>query len=158
MTKTLVAYFSASGITKAVAQRLANAIGADLHEIVPAVPYTSADLDWTDKTSRSSVEMKNKASRPDVETKVDSMAQYDVIFLGFPIWWYTAPTIVNTFLEQQDMTGKKVVPFATSGSSGMGSATRDLAASCRGGNVLEGKRFNSDVSAGQLKDWAQKFI
>ena len=120
MSGKLVAFFSASGVTAALAQRLSRAAGADLFEIKPAVPYTSADLDWTNASSRSSVEMKNPASRPEIAEKLPSMADYDVVFLGFPIWWYVAPTIINTFLESYDFSGKTIVLFATSGGSPMG--------------------------------------
>lgn len=119
MSGKLVAFFSASGVTAALAQRLSRAAGADLFEIKPAVPYTSADLDWTNASSRSSVEMKNPASRPEIAEKLPSMADYDVIFLGFPIWWYVAPTIINTFLESYDFSGKTIALFATSGGSPM---------------------------------------
>jgi len=154
MAKTLVVYFSASGITKCLAERLAGAIGADVHEIIPAQPYTDDDLDWMNKKSRSSLEMKDKASRPEVANKVENMADYDTIYLGFPIWWYTAPTIINTFLEQQDLTGKKIVPFATSGSSGMGSTNMDLSGSCKEANLVEGKRFQANASEAELRAWA----
>ena len=120
MSKVLVAYFSAGGVTAKLAKRLAEAIGADLHEIQPEVPYTNADLDWMNKKSRSSVEMNDKSFRPAVANKVENMEQYSVIFTAFPIWWYVAPTIVNTFLEQYDLSGKTIIPLATSGSSGMG--------------------------------------
>lgn len=120
MSGKLVAFFSASGVTAALAQRLSRAAGADLFEIKPAVPYTSADLDWTNASSRSSVEMKNPASRPEIAEKLPSMADYDVVFLGFPIWWYVAPTIINTFLESYDFSGKTIALFATSGGSPMG--------------------------------------
>ena len=113
MSKVLVAYFSASGVTAKLAKRLAEAIGADLHEIQPEVPYTDADLDWMNKKSRSSVEMNDKSFRPAVANKVENMEQYSVIFTAFPIWWYVAPTIVNTFLEQYDLSGKMIIPLAT---------------------------------------------
>ena len=118
--KKLVAYFSASGVTKKTAETLAEAIGADLFEIKPAVPYTRADLDWTDKQSRSTKEMNDPASRPVVAETLDTMAQYDTVFVGFPIWWYVAPTIIDTFLEQYDFAGKTMIPFATCSGSGMG--------------------------------------
>jgi flavodoxin len=154
--KALVAYFSASGVTGQLAKRLANAIGADLHEIIPAQKYTKADLDWTNPKSRSSVEMTDKAYRPEVANRVEDMAQYDTIFVGFPIWWYVAPTIINTFLEQYDLAGKKVIPFATSGSSGMGNTNKELAASCKGATLLEGKRFGTDAGESELKAWAEE--
>lgn len=140
--KTLVAYFSATGTTMEAATRLAKAIHADLHEIVPEVPYTSADLNWNNKNSRSSVEMADKSSRPAVASKVENMAQYNTVFVGFPIWWYIAPTIINTFLEQYDMTGKTIVPFFTSGGSGAGETLRYLKPSAPGANWVEPKNFN----------------
>ena len=120
MSKKLVAYFSASGVTAKVAQALAEAIGADIFEIAPKVPYTEADLNWMDEKARSTIEMNDPSSRPEIESKRDNMSEYDTIFVGFPIWWYVAPTIINTFLESYDLTGKKIIPFATSGTSGIG--------------------------------------
>ena len=140
--KTLVAYFSATGTTMEAATRLAKVIHADLHEIVPEVPYTSADLNWNNKNSRSSVEMADKSSRPAVASKVENMAQYNTVFVGFPIWWYIAPTIINTFLEQYDMTGKTIVPFFTSGGSGAGETLKYLKPSAPGANWVEPKNFN----------------
>ncbi len=157
MAKVLVAYFSATGVTKKLAERLASVMGADLHEIQPETPYTNADLNWMDKKSRSSVEMSDKSFRPAVANKVDNMEQYDVIFIAFPIWWYVAPTIVNSFLEQYDLTGKTIVPLATSGGSGMGNTNKELAASCPGAELKEGKRFPADASAEELKAWAEGF-
>lgn len=157
MNKTLVAYFSASGVTKRLAGNLAKATGADLFEIVPQVPYTDADLNWMDKYSRSTKEMKDKSSRPAVAGKVADLESYDKIFVGFPIWWYVAPTIVNTFLEQYDLTGKTVVPFATSGGSGMGRTNAGLAPSCKGANLKEGKRFAANATETELAAWASKF-
>ena len=130
MSGKLVAFFSASGVTAALAQRLSRAAGVDLFEIKPAVPYTSADLDWTNASSRSSVEMKNPASRPEIAEKLPSMADYDVVFLGFPIWWYVAPTIINTFLESYDFSGKTIALFATSGGSPMGRTLEILRPLC----------------------------
>lgn len=130
MSGKLVAFFSASGVTAALAQRLSRAAGANLFEIKPAVPYTSADLDWTNASSRSSVEMKNPASRPEIAEKLPSMADYDVVFLGFPIWWYVAPTIINTFLESYDFSGKTIALFATSGGSPMGRTLEILRPLC----------------------------
>lgn len=157
MNKTLVAYFSASGVTAKLAKTLSETIGADLYEIQPAIPYTSADLDWTNKKSRSSIEMEDKSFRPAITGKVENMAQYDRIFVGFPIWWYVAPTIINTFLEQYDLTGKKVIPFATSGMSGMGNTNAELRDSCEGADLREGKRFSTKTKASELKSWAEKF-
>lgn len=157
MAKTLVAYFSASGVTEQLAKRLAKAIGADLHEIIPAQRYTKADLDWTDKKSRSTIEMNDRNFRPAVANRVENMEQYDTIFLGFPIWWYVAPTIINTFLEQYDLTGKKIIPFATSGSSGMGNTNHELSGSCKGAVLVEGKRFRNETSESDLKQWAEEY-
>ena len=120
MSRKLVAYFSASGVTAKVAETLSEAIGADLYEIEPEVPYTKEDLDWMDKQSRSTIEMNDPASRPAIAGKRDNMDDYDTVFVGFPVWWYVAPTIINTFLESYDLTGKTIIPFATSGGSGMG--------------------------------------
>lgn len=155
--KTLVAYFSASGTTKMVANRLAGAIGADIFEIEPKIPYSNQDLDWTNKNSRSSLEMNDRSSRPAVAKKVSNMEQYDKIFVGFPIWWYVAPTIVNSFLEQYDLSGKTIVPFATSGGSGMGETNKHLAPSCKGAVLKDGKRFATYISEEGLKAWASKF-
>ena len=155
--KTLVAYFSASGTTKMVANRLAGAIGADIFEIEPKIPYSNQDLDWTNKNSRSSLEMNDRSSRPEVAKKVANMEQYDKIFVGFPIWWYVAPTIINSFLEQYDLSGKTIVPFATSGGSGMGETNKHLAPSCKGAVLKDGKRFATYVSEEGLKAWASKF-
>ena len=153
--KMLVAYFSASGVTAKAAWKLSEAAGADLYEIKPEVPYSRADLDWTNKKSRSSVEMNDPASRPAIEGKMEGMEQYDVIFVGFPIWWYVAPTIINTFLESYDFSGKTIVPFATSGGSGLGKTNERLAPSCPGATLLKGKMLNGSLSQEELKAWAQ---
>ena len=157
MSKKLVAYFSASGVTAKVAERLSESIGADLHEITPKVRYTDADLDWRDKTSRSSIEMSNPASRPEIERIRDNMQDYDTIYLGFPIWWYIAPTIINTFLESYDLTGKTIVPFATSGGSGMGKTNELLLPSCPGAILAEGCVFKADISKQKLVSWAEQW-
>ena len=157
MSKKLVAYFSASGVTAKVAERLSESIGADLHEITPKVRYTDADLDWRDKTSRSSIEMSNPASRPEIERIRDNMQDYDTIYLGFPIWWYIAPTIINTFLESYDLTGKTIVPFATSGGSGMGKTNELLLLSCPGAILAEGCVFKADISKQELVSWAEQW-
>ena len=141
-------------MTKKLAQTLAEAIGADLFEIEPKVPYTRADLNWMDKQSRSTIEMQNPASRPELAGTCKSIADYDTVFVGFPIWWYVAPTIVNSFLESCDLTGKTVVPFATSGGSGMGSTNKALAPSCKGARLLDGKVFRSSTDAQALRKWA----
>ena len=153
--KRLVAYFSATGTTKRVAQNLARVANADLFEIKPAKPYTSADLNWNNSFSRSSLEMRNSSSRPEVANKVANMAEYDTIFVGFPIWWYVAPTIINTFLEMYNLSGKTIRPFATSGGSGMGSVNEKLLPSCRGALLKEGKRFSAYASDGELKSWVE---
>ena len=126
--KVLVAYFSATGTTKAVAEQIAEATGGDLFEIAPAVPYTSADLDWTDKRSRSSLEMADASSRPALKATKGDIGRYDVVYVGYPIWWYTAPTIINTFIEAHNLKGKTVIPFATSGGSSIDRSVADLAA------------------------------
>lgn len=143
MAKKLVAYFSASGTTKKTAELLSEAAGADLYEITPKVAYTKADLNWMDKKSRSSVEMNDKKFRPEIEDKDANIAEYDEIILGFPIWWYVAPTIVNTFLEKFDFSGKKVVLFATSGGSGFGNTVKELQPSAPNTEIVEGKILNS---------------
>lgn len=143
MEKKLVAYFSASGTTKKTAEMLAQAAGADLYEITPKVAYTQADLNWMDKKSRSSVEMNNKIFRPEIEQKDAHISEYDEIILGFPIWWYVAPTIVNTFLEKYDFSGKKIVLFATSGGSGFGNTVKELQPSAPNAEFVEGKILNS---------------
>ncbi len=152
MSKKLVAYFSASGTTARLAETLAEAIGADIFEIKPEVPYTRADLNWQDAGSRSSVEMKNPASRPAIAARRDNMAEYDTIYVGFPIWWYVAPTIINTFLESYDLAGKTIVPFATSGGSGMGKTNEALAPSCKGATLLQAMRGRKNWPPGP-KNW-----
>lgn len=156
MSKKLVAYFSASGVTAQVAKKLAEAVGADLFEIAPKVPYTKADLDWMDAKSRSTVEMKDPGSRPELAAVLPNAADYDTVYVGFPIWWYVAPTIVNTFLESIDLSGKTVVPFATSGGSGMGKTNEHLAPSCKGAKLLNGKVFKHSVSREELAAWAER--
>lgn len=158
MSKKLVAYFSASGVTASLAKNLAAAIGADLFEIEPEVKYTKADLDWTNKKSRSSVEMNDKLSRPAVAKKLGNMSEYDEVFVGFPIWWYIAPTIVNTFLEGYDLAGKTIIPFATSGGSGMGETNEYLANSCKGAKLVEGMVFRRNAGADELKKWAEEVV
>ena len=155
MSKKLVAFFSASGVTGNVAKKLAEAAEADLYEIKPAVPYTAADLNWMDKNARSTVEMNDPSSRPAVANADANVGDYDVVFLGFPIWWYVAPTIINTFLEQYDFTGKTIVPFATSGSSGMGKTNEKLAPSCPGAKLLPGKMLNGNPSKQDLAAWVE---
>ncbi|WP_352402840.1 flavodoxin [Pyramidobacter sp.] len=153
MSKKLVVYFSASGVTRAAAEKLSEAAEADLYEIRPAVPYTAADLDWTNGKSRSSVEMQDKACRVPMADADVKVAAYDVIFLGFPIWWYTAPSIIRTFLEAGDFAGKTIVLFATSGGSGFGNTAKDLQGSAHGADIREGKLLNGRPSAASLKKW-----
>lgn len=156
MSKTLVAYFSASGVTAKAAKALARAAGADLYEIRPAVPYTQADLDWTNKKSRSSVEMNDLSFRPALADRDADVAGHDVILLGFPIWWYVAPTIINTFLENYDFSGKTVVLFATSGGSGIGKAVTGLQGSAPGAVIKEGRMLNGRQNEAELKKWLQE--
>ena len=155
MAKTLVAYFSASGVTASVAEKLSKAIGADLYEIAPEEPYTRADLNWMDKKSRSTVEMEDRSSRPAIGTKVENMDQYDTVFVGFPIWWYREPSIIDTFMEAYDFTGKTVVPFATSGGSGLGDSYKNLQSLAPGAKVINGEKFPGSVSEEKLRAWAQ---
>lgn len=152
MSKILVAYFSASGVTKKVAEKLAALVNADIHEIKPKVPYTKADLNWMDKKSRSSVEMNDKTFRPEIVKEDLNLSSYDTILLGFPIWWYVAPTIINTFLENYDFSGKRIVLFATSGDSGFGNTIKELKPSAADAEIVEGKILNR-ASDDQLKDW-----
>lgn len=147
--KTLIAYFSASGITKRAAQKLANKLNCDTYEIKPAVPYTDKDLNWMDKNSRSTLEMKDKSSRPEIITGDIDVSKYDRILLGYPVWWYTAPTIVNTFLEAYDFSGKEIIIWATSGGSGLGKAKDDLAKSTTA-TIIDGRILNNDKQIEQF--------
>lgn len=151
--KKLVAYFSASGVTKAAAEKLASAIGADLFEIKSVSPYTRADLDWTNKNSRSSVEYRDKSIRPEIADKVDNMADYDVVYIGFPIWWYVAPNIINTFVESYDFAGKTLIPFATSGGSGMGKTVDELRLLCSDKTIWKSGKVINGMSESDLKKW-----
>ena len=153
MSKKLVAYFSASGTTAAVAKTLAEAVNAGFYEIRPQIPYTRADLDWMNKKSRSSVEMNDKSFRPPLADKDARIKDYDTIFLGFPIWWYVAPTIINTFLESYDFTGKTIILFATSGGSGFGETVAGLKDSAPGAMIREGKLLNGHQSKESLAAW-----
>ena len=154
MSKKLVAYFSATGTTAKVAEILADAVGADIHEIKPKVPYTRADLNWMDKKSRSTIEMNDKTIRPELAESQVQISDYDVIFLGFPIWWYVAPTIINTFLEANDFSGRKIILFATSGGSGFGSTARELKASVTDScEILEGKILKVKDPE-DIREWA----
>ena len=158
MKKALVAYFSASGVTAKVAEKLAKGIGADLFEIVPETIYTKADLDWTDKKSRSTVEMNDRASRPAISSKVADMPAYEVVFAGFPVWWYREPSIIDTFMEAYDFGGKTVIPFATSGGSGLGDSAKNMQELAPGAEVKEGRKFSTSVSADELKGWASTWL
>ena len=154
--KTLVAYFSCSGITKRVAAKLAEVTNADLFEIVPEVPYSNADLNWNNPHSSSSVEMRDKSSRPALSSTVSDMNAYDVVFVGFPIWQYVAPTIINTFLESYDFSGKTIILFATSGGSGFGKTVGNLKPSVSSSTVIkEGKLFSGEPSDKDLANWVK---
>ncbi len=152
--KILVAYFSASGTTARVAEEIASAIGADLYEICPEIPYTAADLNWMDKKSRSSVEMKDPSSRPAIAAPVQDMAQYDTVFIGFPVWWYVEPRIVDTFLGSYDFSGKTLIPFATSGGSGIEQAQRSLQSHCPAASWAKGRLLNRSGAAA----WAKSLL
>ena len=157
MTKKLVAYFSASGVTASVAKEIAEYTKADLFEIKPAVPYTTADLDWTDKNSRSTVEMRDHSSRPEIANKLSNLSDYDTIFLGFPIWWYVAPTIINNFLESYDFAGKTIIPFFTSGGSGAGQTDEELHKSAPDAIWRPAKRLYSGNSD-RIKEWVNDSV
>ena len=154
MGKKLVAYFSASGTTRKIAEMIAETAEADLYEIVPKQPYSKADLNWMDKKSRSSVEMSNKKFRPEITDTDAQIDRYDEIILGFPIWWYVAPTIINTFLESYDFSGKKIVLFATSGGSGFGNTVSELKPSVPDGVIVEGKVFNATTKE-EIAEWVK---
>lgn len=152
MSKRLVAYFSASGVTGKVAKMVAEAAGADLYEIRPKQLYTKADLNWMDQNARSTIEMKDKKIRPEIVDTDAQIAEYDEILIGFPIWWYVAPTIIHTFLEKYDFTGKKIVLFATSGGSGFGNTVKELEPSAPGATIVEGKLLNN-ANKQQIESW-----
>ncbi|MDE7241663.1 flavodoxin [Desulfovibrio sp.] len=156
MTKILVAYFSATGTTARVAHALAETAGADLYAITPAVPYTAADLNWHDKKSRSSLEMADAASRPAIAGELPDAAAYDAVFVGFPIWWYQAPRIIETFIQARDFSGKTLIPFATSGGSPLGESGAILEKLCPGGRWLAGRRLNAGVTERELRDWLKQ--
>lgn len=157
MKKALVAYFSCSGVTEKLAKTLASIVDGDLYEIQPEVPYTDADLNWHDPKARSTVEMEDKSSRPAIAGGVAEMQQYDTVFVGFPIWWYIAPTIINTFLESYDFSGKTVIPFATSGMSGVGETDRWLHGSCSSKTEWRpAKRFPANVGRNTLEKWVRE--
>ena len=158
MSKVLVAYFSASGVTKKLATNLAEATGGDLFEIVPEELYTKADLNWMNPKSRSSVEMKDRSCRPAIASKVEDMSSYDAVFIGFPVWWYREPSIIDTFAESYNFSGKTIIPFATSGSSGIGSSGDNIGALAKGAKVASGERLKASTSVEELKDWASKWL
>lgn len=158
MSKALVAYFSATETTRGLAERLADAIGADLFRIKPKQEYTEQDLDWTKKTSRSSIEMADKNTRPAIASKVKNISEYDVIFLGFPIWWYREPSIIDTFIESYDLAGATIAPFATSGGSGIGDADENIRKLLPMAKIQKGTKFSTSVSDAELKKWAEKYI
>lgn len=152
-TKVLVAYFSATGTTEGVAEHIAKGLNADIYEIVPEDPYTDADLNYNDNNSRTTIEMNDPSARPAISGSVDNMDQYDIVFLGYPIWWGEAPRIVSTFMESYDFSGKTIVPFCTSGGSGMGSSAINLEQLTSGANWLEGRRLNSSDSLDTVMEW-----
>lgn len=152
-TKVLVAYFSATNTTEGVAEQIANGLNADLYEIVPAEPYTDADLDYNDNNSRSTLEMNNPDARPAISGSVENMEQYDIVFIGYPIWWSEAPRIVSTFVESYDFSGKTIVPFCTSGGSGIGSSASNLEQLTSGATWLDGQRLNGGDSQDTIMEW-----
>ena len=158
MSKILVAYFSASGVTAKVAEKLVKVTEADLFEIKPETPYTNADLNWHDSNSRSTVEMNDRACRPAISSRVERMEQYDVVFVGFPVWWYREPSIIDTFMESYDFSGKKVVPFCTSGGSGLGDAVKNIQELAPGAKVVTGRRLSPGIAESELKTWANGAI
>lgn len=151
--KVLVAYFSATGTTKGVAEHIASGLNAELYEIVPEQPYTSTDLDWNDNNSRSTLEMNDPNSRPAISGSVENMEQYDVVFIGYPIWWYDAPRIVSTFMESYNFSDKTIVPFCTSGGSGIGSSASNLEKLTNNAEWLEGQRLNGNDSQDEVMEW-----
>lgn len=153
MSKILISYFSASGVTKGVAEKIKEAINGDIFEIEPQEKYTSADLDWNNKQSRSSIEMADKSSRPAIAKKIENLTEYDTIVIGFPVWWYTAPTIINTFIEENDLTGKKIYLFVTSGGSSQAGSFKDLKESYPTLNFIDAKRFNGSESSEEYTTW-----
>ena len=158
MKRALVVYFSATGVTKRIANMLATSLGVKSFEIVPKELYSKDDLDWTNDNSRSSIEMKDKSSRPKIESRVRDIEKYDVIFIGFPIWWYREPSIIDTFIESHNLEGKLIVPFATSGGSGMGEAPKNILSLAPKSKVEKGKVFESGVTAEELRKWAEKYL
>ena len=153
MSKILVSYFSASGVTKSVAEKIANVIKGDLFEIEPTQKYTLEDLDWTNKQSRSSIEMQDKTSRPQILNRVSNIAEYDTVVLGFPVWWYTAPTIINTFIEENNLEGKDIYVFVTSGGSGSEGSFKDLKNTYKNLNFIKSKRFTGRETDEDYINW-----
>ena len=158
MKRVLVAYFSATGVTKRIANMLCTSINADVFEIVPREIYTQSDLDWTDDNSRSSLEMRDKSSRPKIDSHVRDMEKYDVVFIGFPIWWYREPSIIDTFIESHNFDDKLIVPFATSGGSGIGDAWKNIQSLAPNAHVERGKVFESGAMPEELRKWAEKYL
>ena len=158
MSRVLIAYFSASGVTAKMAEKLAAVTGADLFEIKPEVPYTKANLNWMNKKSRSSIEMEDRNCRPAIASRVENMDQYDIVFVGFPVWWYREPSIIDTFMESYNFTDKTVVPFATSGMSPVGNSGKNMQELAPGAKVEAGKRFPNSVKESELKNWAKEWI
>ena len=154
MNKSLVAFFSATGTTKKTAELIASAANADLYEILPKIPYSASDLDWMDKNSRSTLEMNDPASRPAIAEPIQDMGQYDTVLVGFPIWWYVEPRIVDTFLESYDFSGKTMIAFATSGGSGIGKAEKSMQAHCPKANWKSGQLLNGSGAG----DWAKRIL
>ena len=158
LSRILIAYFSASGVTGGVAKKLASVLGADIFEIVPERPYTKDDLDWMNKKSRSTVEMKDRSCRPAIAFSVPDMEKYDTVFVGFPVWWYREPSIIDTFMEAYNFDGVKIIPFCTSGGSKIGDSAKNMQALAPGANVLQGERIPARAAADDLKRWAERFI
>ena len=158
MSKVLVAYFSASGVTASLAKKLAQEIKADLFEIEPEAPYSEADLDWRNQKSRSSLEMKDPSSRPAIRSKINDISQYELIFIGFPVWWYREPSIIDTFMEAYAFTGQTIVPFATSGGSSIGNSGENMQKLAPNAKVLDGKRLAANMTGQELSKWAAEWL
>ena len=156
--KILVAYFSATGTTEKVAEKLAKTTGADLFKIIPAQPYTADDLNWQNPNSRSSVEMQDKTSRPAISSKVENMQVYDAVFIGFPVWWYREPSVIDTFMDSYDFSGKAVIPFATSGGSPIGASGKNMQILAPAAKVFDGKCFSVMISEDELQNWAKEWL
>ena len=158
MGRTLVAFFSASGVTAGIAKKIAAAVGADLFEIIPEQPYTKADLNWLNKNSRSTLEMKDRNCRPAIASVLSGFERYDVVFVGFPVWWYREPSIIDTFMESYNFDGVKVIPFCTSGGSKIGDSGKNLQALAPGADVAEGERLSARATADDIRKWAEKYF